>query len=254
MRLKIQLVPVNPKEVILPCNYNHLLQGLIYNQLDDYLATHIHDEGFKEPVGKRKLKLFTFSRLIPEEKPMVRDKKIIFNGPIYFVVCSPDSKFIQSFATNLLKKGKIYLESNLLEVISINLEPTPNYRKKVIVRALSPITVYSTVKTPDGRKKTYYYNPFEKEFEDLLLKNLLRKLSVWTGKIMNLSEKPKDCYIKPYKVSKRNERIIIYKDTVIKGWDGLYELKLSPELFQIAFDAGLGAKNSQGFGCVEFVK
>jgi len=57
--------------------------------------------------------------------------------------------------------------------------------------------------------------------------------------------------VKPFKVSSHNQRIIIYEGTVIKCWDGAYELSLPPELFSLAFEAGLGAKNSQGFGCVE---
>jgi CRISPR-associated endoribonuclease Cas6 len=132
-----------------------------------------------------------------------------------------------------------------LEIISVEVEPVPAYREKVIVKALSPITVYSTLMTPDGRKKTYYYNPFERDFQDLIIKNLQRKVRTWLGVESGNGS------IKPHRVSARNERIVIYKSTVIKGWDGLYELHLPPEQFQMAFDAGLGSKNSQGFGCVE---
>jgi len=42
-----------------------------------------------------------------------------------------------------------------------------------------------------------------------------------------------------------------YKGTVIKGWMGIYRLKGAVSLLKMALDAGLGAKNSQGFGCVE---
>ncbi len=45
----------------------------------------------------------------------------------------------------------------------------------MIVKTLSPITVYSTLETPDGRKKTYYYNPFKADFKELIIKNLQRK-------------------------------------------------------------------------------
>ncbi|NSW80643.1 MAG: CRISPR-associated endoribonuclease Cas6, partial [Chthonomonadetes bacterium] len=51
-------------------------------------------------------------------------------------------------------------------------------------------------------------------------------------------------------VNKRNEHIVFYKDTVIKAWSGVYEVSLPEPLFRMAMDAGLGSKNSQGFGCM----
>ncbi|MBC7262393.1 MAG: CRISPR-associated endoribonuclease Cas6, partial [Chloroflexi bacterium] len=50
------------------------------------------------------------------------------------------------------------------------------------------------------------------------------------------------------------EAIVLFKGTVIKGWTGLYELNLPEPYFSLAYDAGLGAKNPQGFGMVEVVK
>jgi len=244
VRLKIKFRPEKPF-FVLPCHYNGLIQALVYRHLDNWLAKSIHDKGFKDPITKRHLKLFTFSRLIPENRPKVEKEHIEFKGPINLIVSSPSHEFIESFASNLLMNGRFLLCGESLEIISVEVEPVPAYREKVIVKALSPITVYSTLMTPDGRKKTYYYNPFERDFEDLIIKNLKRKVRTWLGIEVNGGS------IKPYRVSAKNERIVIYKDTVIKGWDGLYELCLPPELFQMAFEAGLGAKNSQGFGCVE---
>lgn len=45
--------------------------------------------------------------------------------------------------------------------------------------------------------------------------------------------------------------IIKYKGTVIKGYSGDFILKGNPELIKLAYDTGLGSKNSQGFGCIE---
>jgi len=244
VRLRIRFKPEN-STLILPCHYNGLIQAFIYRYLDDWLAKNIHDRGFKDPSTNRQLKLFTFSRLMPEEGVKVEEKKITFKGPVNLIVSSPYHEFIQSFGSNLLKIGRFYLAGEALELISVEVEPVPSYREKVIIKALSPITVYSTLLTPDGRKKTYYYNPFEPDFEELIIKNLQRKVRTWSGMGTGSGS------IKPYKVSTRNERIVIYKDTIIKGWDGLYELQLPPQLFPMAFDAGLGAKNSQGFGCIE---
>ena len=243
MRLRLKLIS-EKGEFTLPCHYNGLIQGFIYRHLDHWLAEELHNRGFKDPLTERKLKLFTFSRLLSKNLS-IKEKRITFKGPVSLIISSPYHKFIQSFAQNLLTKGEVYLGSEVLQIESLEVEGIPPYREQIIVRTLSPITIYSTLYTPEGRKKTYYYSPFEKAFEELLLENLRRKLRTWSGIDQDGGS------VRPFRVSSRNERIIIYKDTVIKAWDGLYELRLPEELFKIAFEAGLGAKNSQGFGCIE---
>lgn len=58
-------------------------------------------------------------------------------------------------------------------------------------------------------------------------------------------------HIRPLKVSKRDLRIMKYRDTVIKAWNRIYKLDLPEPFFLLAYDAGLGSKNPQGFGMVE---
>jgi len=67
---------------------------------------------------------------------------------------------------------------------------------------------------------------------------------------------PPDAELKiiPEKLSKRSEQITYYKDKyVIKGWLGVYKIKSHPEILKLAWDAGIGAKNPQGFGMFEVV-
>ncbi|MEM3986959.1 MAG: CRISPR-associated endoribonuclease Cas6, partial [Candidatus Methanomethylicia archaeon] len=238
----------NPEKahITLPCHYNELVQGFIYRHLDGYLAKHIHSVGFKDSKSNRSFKFFTFSRLIPDEKLQIEDGKIHFYGGINLTISSCLDEFIRSLALNLLKDGEVRLGDEKLVVSSVHVETVPEYREKIYVRTLSPITVYSTLITSDGKKKTYYYSPFEKEFEKLIIENLNKKLRTLTGKVVRVKGS-----IKPYRVSTKNQKVIFYKNTVIKGWDGIFELSLPQELFNLAFETGLGAKNSQGFGCIE---
>ena len=113
---------------------------------------------------------------------------------------------------------------------------------------LSPVTVYSTLKKADGTPKTYYYSPFESEFSELLEQNLKKKASILLGK------DKVDKYnftIKPIRVRSNDQKILTYKGFVIKCWMGEYKIRGSPELHRIAYETGLGSKNSQGFGCFE---
>jgi CRISPR-associated endoribonuclease Cas6 len=54
-------------------------------------------------------------------------------------------------------------------------------------------------------------------------------------------------------VNPRAKRLERYKGTWIEGWTGRFLLEGPPELLRLALEAGLGAKNSQGFGYVEEV-
>ncbi|MFZ3132612.1 MAG: CRISPR-associated endoribonuclease Cas6 [Desulfosporosinus sp.] len=40
---------------------------------------------------------------------------------------------------------------------------------------------------------------------------------------------------------------------MIKGYSGMMELSGPSQLLQVAIDAGLGSKNSQGCGCLEMM-
>ena len=48
--------------IALPKSYNHILQAFFYRNMDLLLSKFLHDIGF--PYGKRRFKLFTFSKVI----------------------------------------------------------------------------------------------------------------------------------------------------------------------------------------------
>jgi len=55
-------------------------------------------------------------------------------------------------------------------------------------------------------------------------------------------------------MSTKNGKLVIYKGFIIKGWMGKFRLRGNPELIKFSYEAGLGAKNSQGFGMWEILK
>lgn len=245
MRLRLRLCPV-ADEAALPVQYNGLIQGFIYRYLGPDLSNVVHNRGFTD--GKRSLRFFSFSRLLA--KGEVKGGLIRFTGPVELVVTSPSAAFLESLAHHLVRTPLVRLGFAEFELATLELEMDVPYTPIAVVRTLSPITVYSTLFTADGRRKTYYYSPFEPDFSQHLLWNLQRKARAWFGRTVDLD----DSFIRPLRVRSGDQRILIYKGTVIKGWTGIYELRLSEPLFRMAFDAGLGAKNSQGFGCVELYR
>ncbi len=247
LRVEIFLEGNNKNSIILPINYNSILQGFIYDNLPDQIAEFIHNNGFK--IGKRTFKLFTFSRIIGKFK--IENRNILFRNPIKIVVASAYDEMIRGLASELTKRDTILLGGNELRLSSINVEMPPLIYNQVLIKMLSPITVYSTLLSPDGKKKTYYYSPFEEEFSKLIKENLIRKYTALYGTELTQERFFK---VEPKKVTKKDEKIVKYKGTVIRGWMGQYILKGNIELIKLAYYTGLGSKNSQGFGCFEIVQ
>ena len=249
MRLRISLAAEAPLR--LPIQYNHLLQGLIYHNIDQALSRWLHDEG--HTYGQRRFKLFTFSRLFG--KRTASNGHIRFDSPVHFYLGSVDSEVLGSFAEHLLTKPAVRLGSAGCRVAEVGVEPEPEIdsTKPVIVKTLSPITAYSTLQTPDGKKKTYYYAPQEREWGESLISNIARKAKAldWST---DVDEDLEEAWVRPYKVKSADQKVLDFKGFVIKGWTGLYEVNLPEPYFRLAYDAGFGAKNAQGFGMVEVIR
>ena len=246
MHLQIELSSMNEGLIVLPIHYNSAVQGLIYSMVQDEMPQ-LHDEGFD--VGGRTFRLFTFSRVVGKVE-YLKDGQIAFHSPVRVRVASPLEQFIVTLAKNLLNSESIMLGNNRVYVKSLSALPQPDFSSgKVKVKAISPITAYSTLLTQDGKKKTYYYHPREQEFVDQVTSNLLKK-AVCLNK--NLEGLPFS--FRALKVSNKDAKIIYYRDFVIKGWLGIYEIEGDPRLLKLAYSAGLGAKNSQGFGMIDVIK
>ncbi len=230
------------KPLTLPIHYNHILQAAILNLLsDENYSKFIHDTGFQ--FGKRRFKMFTFSRLEGKFSIDIERKTITYFERAYLHISTIEDKFIEYVVNNLLLEG-LDIKGERIHVDKIELKSNTTNFGKIITK--SPIVAYSTFEL-NGRKKTYYYNPKEKEFQEILANNLIKKY------IAYFEKEPKNRYFEITPVSNLKESIVIYKGTVIRGWNGIFQINGFDELINIAYDTGLGAKNSQGFGCFEFI-
>ncbi|MEM4658075.1 MAG: CRISPR-associated endoribonuclease Cas6 [Candidatus Methanosuratincola sp.] len=237
---------VSDKPLTVPITYNHLIQGLLYNSITHALADILHNMGFA--YERRRFKLFTFSRILGNYEIDKEKGSIIFTSPFRIVVSSLSKEFIEQITEELLRRESIIINSQRTHLDSAELSEHPIKQRSIRIRMLSPVTIYSTLSAKDGRRKTYYYAPFEREFSRLTSENAAKKYKAFYKKnsVGELS-------IVPLDVDKGNEKIVTYKNTVIKGWTGIYELSGDPGLMKVVYDAGLGGKNSQGFGCFEII-
>ncbi len=248
MQLTLVLSAGGP--VGLPVHYAGLVQGLLYRVMENpALKSYLHERGFA--YENRRFKLFTFSRLMSGAVRYDRDTgSLLLNPPIYLVICSPVSFILQEIGTGLLRRGRLRLGPARLEVREMYTAAPRVTQNTIRVRMLSPLVVYSTLPTANGRKFTYYYSPFEPRFSELVRENLAKKYALVHGRPAFAD----GFAIRPVGVTEKDHKITRYKDTIIKGWMGKYELSGDPDLLQVALDAGLGSKNSQGHGCCALVR
>lgn len=233
-------------KLTIPIDYNHIIQSAIYHSIDTDLANRLHGQGFV--ADGRVFRLFSFSRLTG---PFTMDRQagqITFNEEVDLVISSPVMDFVQSLANGLLRQGGWRLGTHWVEISEISAEQVKIDGSNVLVKTLSPITVYSTMLRPDGRKYTVYFQPGDPDYNSMITANLQKKYKAFHGQ-----PAPEGMVqVKPRGNVKMN--LIQYKGTIIKAYSGILNLSGSQELLQIAMDAGLGSKNAQGMGCVKMLK
>lgn len=233
--------------VKIPVNYYHLLQSFVYGLLPQQDALYLHNNGFQ--CQNRIYKLFTFSRI--QCKQTVYDKRtkqITFFDKIQISISSILPDFVQKIANNLLLKDHFVLHNSQMRVESVVIKENSVSSNNIIVKALSPITVYSTYQKRDGSKITHYFTPWDKVFEHLIEENFARKYQAFTGKL--LDQEKELIKIRPIQVTDKNKVVTNYKSTWITGWTGIYELQGKEEYLTFLINAGAGSKNSSGFGYI----
>ena len=247
MRILLRLFA--DQAIQLDYRYPLQLRALIYRLLPETYADFLHDTGFQ--YEKRTFKLFTFSRIFGKRLPgrSTNGKPLIFDKEAHFYLGSPILRILEYVANESLKRGVLRLGSNQVYLKAIEVEKEPIFTDRVRIKMLSPMTIRSTLLTGDGRKKSYYYNPHESEFSELMARNLEKKYAL----VYKQSVEGK---LKITPLGKNRERILKGdRDFIIKAWDGYYELQGTPELIQLSYNTGLGEKNSLGLGMwVEDIK
>ncbi len=250
MRVLVHLISDN--NITIRQSYNNILQGLIYQYLDRMDSAWLHEYGFE--FGSRKFKLFVFSEI--RERGIINrnTQTFTFFNKISFYLSSPVDWIMTQFAGNIIRARDLDFGNNKVSVESISvMKDRAIDGSSITVSAMTPIEVHSTLVKPDGRKLTHYYSSFEDEFGRLINNNMIKK---W-GALYN-REAPGSIFIKPLYSGNRNERVRYFvsngRKTVVKGWLGRYVLSGDRDLLRFALDAGLGSRNSQGFGMVEIVR
>jgi len=246
VRIKFRFSSDEP--IVIPIQYNHALQSMIYNNISPKLADFLHDQGFL--LNGRSFKLFTFSRLRGPFK-MRGDGKIEFPSSVELTVASPIERFLRELSEGMMQKPHLELLKQKIYLESVKVCPSVDFEtlgEDIKIKMLSPVVAYRTDKA-SGR--TIYYSPWEEAFTELIRENIEKKHFLLTGERLE----DRDFEIIPTRAQDRSYcKILNYKGTGIKGWLGIYRLRGDKKLIETAYNTGLGSKNPQGFGCFEIIE
>lgn len=244
--IELVLGSLDGKDVNLPVHYNRPLQGLFYSLMSESMP-YYHDKGTKS--DDKKLKLFTYSRIYPHNSFKVYNKRMQFEGTFSIFFASPMDELVEAVLKSLEDQKILRIEKNYFTLLKYEKIISEVKSEELLVKTLSPITAYSTILLPNGSRYTHYFSPYSSDFKKLVEDNLKRK-----AKALKIEANSSNFSIEPYGITEKNEKLLFYKDIIIKGWTGYFILRGDASLIQLALNSGLGAKNAQGFGMVFPVK
>lgn len=244
MRFKVTLETAEHTAISL--NYQYALMSAIYDTLEQgnvEYAKFLHEQGYQ---NQRRFKLFTFSNLLTNRFKVERGY-LYLRGKVYFIVSSP----VQDFILNLIAgfRDKKYLEINHSKFLisGIEISEEPQYLPSMNYKSISPYTV--SRQRDDGR--VHYLRENEtQELEERLKNNILRK-----AEILKIT----DTDIKFTLPNRKKSKLITIKEgrfdeIKVKSIVSDVTITAPASLQRLCYEAGIGEKNSMGFGCLEINK
>lgn len=214
-----------------PVHYNYLVQSFLYRRFPPKSGRLIHDRGVEE--GPRRFKLFTFSRLYGDFARVGDQLK--FKDFAYLCVSSIFRVEMKYLARSLLQDSEVRIGRATFAVDSLKVVEFPEESREFYT--LSPIVV---TKRTD---RTKYLMPHHEEFGMLLELNLKRKVRAVKGRQLRSPILVR--FVKWRRV------LTVYKGNPVVGVMGKFSVDGPKTALEVGYYAGLGVKNSQGFGMFE---
>lgn len=240
--MRIKLCMVAEKDIMLPIAYNHILQKVIYDLLDDKYASKLHDLGYK--YKNKVFKLFNYSKLVIENKTIKNNKIIIHKGKVDLTISSIDEVFIFKMINSLMDKKMLKFKEGVLNIQGIYSKNNLKGTKKVFL-TISPVVVVQ----PERSSRTKFYNPKDIQFMKSIKNNILAKYAAFYNE--EFKDELDISILDKNNIKKKIDR---YKNWVYEGYLGGFIIEGDNKIINVAYSCGLGSKNSQGFGCIETFK
>lgn len=254
MRFKIQLaIDKNVYGDALPFSYQYELSSFIYHTLANGNAEYaewLHENGFS--LEGKKFRLFVFSPLqLKTSVDKKQNRLILIENSATFQIGFLPERSTEEFIKGVFAEQSFTLGDKISKVQfairSIEMLPTPQWDGEIYGETLSPICL--SQKNEEG--KIHYISTGVPEAKEAIMNNLLNKYFAFHGKPF-AGEKTFEWETTTEPFAK----LITIKagtpqQTKIRASLCRFRIKADNELLRIAYDAGLGEKNSMGFGMIK---
>lgn len=255
MRFKIYLELAEPKNRVLPINYQYELAGWIYKTMEkgdkDY-ANWLHTNGFVQ--GSKQFRLFTFSHFYIASKKIMGDRIQVNDPSISLQLSFLPEKSTEEFIKGVFAEQQFVLGDSLsrvkFRVNGIELIAEPFFTSEMIFETLSPLAV--AVKNEEG--KPHFIEPNDPRMEQAIYKNLCQKHLAYYGEEFRENSNSKFELLTPFRKRGIAIKAGTPQQTKVIGYTYQFKLTAPEELQKLGYSAGFGEKNSMGFGCVGVVE
>jgi CRISPR-associated endoribonuclease Cas6 len=245
--MRLHVVFTAPAAVFLPWHYLHLLHGFLYAAIaraSPEVGGYLHNHGYAS--GAHRYKMLVFSRLYPR-RAVRRPEGLELEPPIHWWVSSPLASPMEALATSLLTEGRVVLGEASLEVEKLEVEPLPEFSGRVRCETLSPLVASTGVQRGEKLHKKFL-SPGEPIFWQVLEANLRRKAEA-LGMPM-----PAEVGIRFTPLGEWRSRLLYSQGTQVRGYEGRFIMEGHEPLLRLAYEAGLGERNTQGFGMFRVIR
>jgi CRISPR-associated endoribonuclease Cas6 len=253
---ELSFATVNQNRFVVPLPYNNILQGFIYSLLrknDENFSTKIHDNG-DTTLDNRQFKSFCFSSLRGRKENI--GFNLHFKGKFYFDIRTVSQEISDILDSAFSSKKVFTLNDQLVTLANVKESDEPITKGEMIVQMQSPLIV----NLPDRTYGTKYLTPDEEGFSELIENNFKKKWQAYYG------QEPEEGIKLQCLEYRKNGKPIFFgrnRDVNLKNKDGTtkkyrgdpmpnvrgkFLLTGKPEYLTFLYYAGLGMKNSGGFG------
>jgi CRISPR-associated endoribonuclease Cas6 len=268
MRIRLTLRPAH-HSLSIPLNYQYYLSAAIYRWIErssrDY-ALFLHERGFSPEGMVRSFKHFCFSQLIVPRRKIVDGRMVLESSIVEWFVSMPVEESLQHLVVGMFEKREFYIEQeeNRFLIEQVETLPEPEWKETMKFRMLSPTTV-SIPEKRHGKLWPCYLLPDDPRLSNALSSNILNKynslcrsnFSSTSSVDMNV-DLQFQCTLDQQFITDRGgpskiTKLITIKaghedETKVRGFMCPITLEGNIELIKLAYESGLGEKNSLGFG------
>lgn len=255
MRFELQLtIDKRINGNALPFSYQYELSAYIYHTLSKGNAAYaawLHQNGFE--LDGKQFRLFTFSPLfatIAIDK--IKNRLLLMDDTATLQISFLPERSTEEFVKGVFAEQQFTIgdkQSKVQFTIQhVQMMPTPSIDGELRGETLSPLCLAK--QTDEG--KIHFYSAAEPEAGEAIVNNLINKYSAFYGRPFE----GETTYEWETLTEPRSKLITIKADTLqqtkIKASLCRFRLKADNELLKIGYEAGLGEKNSMGFGMVKW--